>query len=225
MKFQRTNQIALFRRSLKFKVLNVSYNVEALLSSPEGSISARKRKAIKSLVKKEKVRNGCAGSFGVPCGNQNIHRSSPCRPCYEKKTHLNSANELLTQVLGFNSSSTSSINVMNYKKKACISCEKVSLSPGDPYCTECLSSKIGIRVFQSMIPGAGLGVWTTKVFEKDDPIDLEYGGKVITKDDFEQMSLMAAWDSDINRRLDYVIEVKDSMFVDGLPDASRLSRV
>jgi hypothetical protein len=204
----------------KFLYNQIQYDIPELLKKNPSDCSIREKNAVAAYLRRKEHKYGCVGSFGVACGIKKLHRSSLCRKCYDSSLALKGRNQLLTDVFGFGPTDTSSSNVLNYKKAACANCGIISLMPGYPYCSKCLKIKCGLRVRQSIIPGAGVGLFTAKTFQRNEYLDLTYQGKILNKEEFTEMETLAQWDERTARRINYIFEVHTGCFIDGSYDGS-----
>jgi hypothetical protein len=195
-------------------------NIQNTLQKNPSECSNREKDRVAKYLRNKQKEAGCIGSFGVTCENKILHRSNRCRSCYDSFLALKGPNQIIHDLSGFGSTETSSSNVLNYKEASCAGCGKLCLMPGYPFCSQCLARTCGLRVRQSNIPGAGLGLFTAKKFKKNEWLNLTYQGKVLNQEEFNEMGTLAKWDDRTSRRINYIMEVQKGYFIDASYDRS-----
>lgn len=190
-----------------YEYKGIRYCIEDLRSQPKESLSGRQKMALKSYGKKSQAAT-CKGFFGVPCTNP-IRVSAMCSSCYHKNNYLKGVNLFLSEVLNIQDMDVSTCNLLNFSGIKCVTCgSKGTVSY--PFCGDCLSKDYGLAIKPSFIPGAGLGLFSTRDFRSGESLGLEYTGKVLSEEQYWIVAHAARYDSKDARKLDYMMETPDN---------------
>ena len=148
----------------------------------------------------------CEGTFGKKCHSEKLFRKFKCFDCYTIGRLMKNPNQLLNEVTDLGPMEHSAANILNCKVDNCALCGLVRILSANPSCARCLDHNLGLRVFQSMIPGGGLGLWATRTFLANESLGLTYDGDIYSPNGFKEMSIMANWNSRTARRNNYLFE-------------------
>jgi hypothetical protein len=188
------------------------YKITSLLSKPQESLTGRQRSALNSYQKKQSKSACCQGFFGLICENQSSVDGF-CNSCYKKQHYSKGLNNFISEVFTVDNMDVSSLNILNYSQKECAFCSK-KCTVSYPYCANCLSDVYGLAIRPSFIPGAGLGLFATRSFNRGESLGLEYQGTILSKEMYLAIKNSATTDSRSARKLDYIMEINGSMFID-----------
>ncbi len=150
----------------------------------------------------------CKGFFGITCDNKS-KVSGFCSSCYHKQNYLKDINVFLSQVFEIENMNMASTNILNFSRKPCKKCCVQKCTVSFPFCYACLSSEYGLVIRQSLIPGAGLGLFATKCFSKGESLQLTLSGTYLNSEEYT--ILCSQLDPESIQRQGYVLQthIKD----------------